>query len=192
MAKSVLVTGFEPFGGEAVNASWEAVRRLPEQLDGWTVHRACLPVVFGGAAETVLRLAGELRPDAVVCTGVAGGRSAITPEVIAVNLCDARIPDNAGAQPRWQPIAPGGPDGLFSGLPVREMAAALRAVGLPAALSWSAGSYVCNDVFYRTVRRCREWGIPCGFIHVPPVTALPAEEGARGLAVCLSCLWAEC
>ena len=196
--KHLLITGFEPFGGEAVNPSWEAVRRLPDTLGDWTLTRLRVPTVFGLAAETVLGAADPM-PDAILCVGQAGGRAGLTPEVIGVNLRDARIPDNAGNRPEAEPIAPGGPDGLFATVPVRAMARAMEAAGIPARLSLSAGSFVCNDLLYSLLLHFRGTPVRVGFVHVPYLPeqakngepSLPLEEIVRGLRLCVGALDGE-
>ena len=194
--KKILVTGFVPFGGDAKNPSFEAVRLLPEVIGNARICRAELPVEFDRAGDRVTSLIDELRPDAVLCTGLAGGRKAVTPEVIAVNLRNARIPDNAGFQPVFEKILPDGPDGIFSALPVRAMTEALQADGIPAELSYSAGTYVCNEVMYRVLahKQAHFPKMPAGFVHVPYAAefphgeafSLPIEEIAKGLATCLT------
>jgi len=140
-----------------------------------------------------------LRRKFVKAFDVAGGRNAITPEVIAVNLRSAKIPDNSGRQPVWEKIVPDGPDGLFSSLPVRRMVDALTADDIPAALSFSAGTFVCNEVMYRVLLAQREHfpDMQAGFVHVPYAEefphpegkfAMPLEEIARGLGICVKCL----
>lgn len=165
--KHLIITGFDPFGGETVNPAWEAVRRLPDTLGGYRLTKLMIPTRFGTAAETVLAAAETDPADVIVCVGQAGGRSAVTPERIAVNLMDARIPDNAGAAPKDQPCIPGGPDGLFSTLPVRAMTDAITAAGVPGQLSLSAGSFVCNDTLYRLLYHYRDSATRVGFVHVP-------------------------
>ena len=159
---NIVMTGFEPFGGSAVNASWEAVREVPG------VRAVLLPVSFRRAAQTVRELAGEM-PDAILCVGEAGGRSAVSFERVAVNLMDARIPDNDGFQPVDEPLCPGKREAMFSTLPTRRMMEAVRALGIPAELSYTAGTYVCNAVFYSLMDEIRALGAPVlgGFIHVP-------------------------
>ena len=180
--KRLLVTGFEPFGGETVNPAWEAVSRLPDEIGPYRLEKLRLPVVFGAAGEAALAAAARLRPDAVVCVGQAGGRAGITPELIAVNLRWARVPDNAGNAPMDEPVVPGGPDGLFSTLPVRAMAARVSAMGLPASVSYSAGTYVCNDLMYAVLHHFAGTGVRAGFVHVP---FLPeqAKEGVPSMAL---------
>ena len=123
----ILVTGFDPFGGETVNPAWEAVSRLPAETGGAEIVKLQVPTMFGRAPEAVLREVERLRPDFVVSVGQAAGRTSITPERIAINCEEASIPDNAGFQPAGGPVVEGGPDGYFSLLPVKEMAAAIQA-----------------------------------------------------------------
>lgn len=175
---TILVTGFDPFGGETCNPSWEAVCRVPETIGGATVIRRQLPTVFGAAGEALRDAIREVQPDLVLCTGQAGGRAAITVERVAVNLRDARIPDNAGAQPADVPIRPDGPDGYLSTLPTRAMVDAIVAGGLPAALSYTAGTFVCNEVLYTLLDTAARENLPIrgGFIHVP---YLPSQTVAK-------------
>ncbi|MGN1001533.1 MAG: pyroglutamyl-peptidase I [Oscillospiraceae bacterium] len=172
MEKRLLVTGFDPFNGEKINPSWEAVKALPERIGGWTLTKLELPTVYGLAGERALERAAEIRPEAILCVGQAGGRAAVTPEVVAINLREAAIADNAGQLVQNQPVIPGGPAAYFATLPVRDMVAAVRARGLPAALSYSAGAFVCNDLLYTLLHRCAGSGV--GFVHVP---FLPAQAG---------------
>ena len=165
--KKILITGFEPFGGEAVNPSWEAVRALPEEIGGWRLRKLRIPTVFGQAAERVLEAAEETGPDAILCVGQAGGRAGVTPEVIAINLREASIPDNAGNRPENVPIAEKGPAAYFSTVPVREMVRRIREAGIPASLSFSAGAFVCNDVLYTLLHLFHGTETRVGFIHVP-------------------------
>ena len=181
--KRLLVTGFEPFGGESINPAWEAVSRLPETIGAYRVEKLRVPVVFGAAGEIVLEAAARVRPDAVVCVGQAGGRAGVTPELIAVNLRSARIPDNAGNRPQDTPVVPGGPDGLFATLPVRAMAARIGALGLPASVSYSAGAFVCNDLMYTVLHHFAGTGVRAGFIHVP---FLPEQAKAGTPSMILS------
>ena len=157
----VLLTGFEPFGGETVNPSWQAVEAVARDWAGpETVIAVQLPVVFD---ESIDRAIAEHRPDLVISVGQAGGRSAIEVERVAINVQDARIPDNAGAQPIDEPVVAGGPAAHFSGLPIKAAVAALVAAGIPSAVSQTAGTYTCNHVFYRL----RDLGAHGGFVHVP-------------------------
>lgn len=170
----ILFTGFDPFGGESVNPSWEAVSRLPDSLGGNEILKIQLPTVFGAGAESLLRAVEELRPDAVVCVGQASGRSAVSFERVAVNLRDASIADNAGRLARDEEVCPGGETAYFSTFPAKKLADAVNAAGIPAAVSLSAGSFVCNDVLYSLLRHTRGSGRLCGFVHVP---ALPEQAG---------------
>lgn len=167
----ILLTGFEPFDGATVNPSWEAVRLLVEQeADAPAVYTAVrLSCVFGVAIDELTEAVRRTEPDLVLCVGQAGGRAGITLERVAVNLDDARIPDNAGNQPIDQPIAPDGPAAYFAALPVKACVAAVRAIGLPAAVSYSAGTFVCNHVAYGLARLIDQErpGLRGGFVHVP-------------------------
>ena len=165
--KSLLITGFEPFGRETINPSWEAVRCLPDIVGNWSVHKLEIPVVYGVAGERVAAEASRLHPDVILCIGQAGGRTGVTPEAIAINLREARIPDNAGNQPSSQPVVSDGPAAYFTTVPVRAMIRAMTDAGLPASLSLSAGAFVCNDVFYALLHRFRDTSVKIGFIHVP-------------------------
>lgn len=173
---AVLLTGFEPFGGEAVNPSAEIAR----QLHGVVIARhrvrsALLPCVFGAAVTELRRQIRAVRPVLVVSVGQAGGRAEVTPERVALNIDDARIPDNAGRQPVDRPVVRGGPAAYWSTLPVKAIVGALRARGIPAAVSQTAGTFVCNHVFYalmHELRRSRT--VRGGFIHVP---FLPEQAG---------------
>lgn len=165
--KHLLITGFDPFGGGTVNPAWEAVKLLPDTISGLRLTRLQIPTVFEQAAQTVLAAAGVDAPDVILCVGQAGGRAAVTPERVAINLADARISDNAGNSPKEQPIVPGGPDGIFATVPVRAMADAICAAGLPGQVSLSAGTFVCNDTLYRLLHHYAGTGTRVGFIHVP-------------------------
>lgn len=173
----ILITGFQPFGGQRVNPAWEAVRKLPDVLGDKVLWKLEIPVTFGGAFDAVEAKAAEVDPDVILCVGQAGGRDAVTPERIAVNLQDASIPDNAGNQPVDLPVVADGANAYFTSLPVKAMAAAARALDIPCRLSCTAGTYVCNDVFYRLLHRYRDTGKRVGFVHVP---FLP-EQGSPNL-----------
>lgn len=165
--KKLLITGFEPFGGEDVNPSMEAVMRLPSQINGYSLTRIILPVVFGKAAETVISAADELHPDVILCIGQAGGRAAITPELVGINLRNASIPDNEHNKPSDEPVIAGGETAYFSTLPVRRIAQAIKDSGIPSNVSYSAGAYVCNDLLYTLLTHFKDCGVRVGFIHVP-------------------------
>lgn len=167
MGKKLLITGFDPFGGETVNPAWEAVKKLPDRITDYTLYKLEIPTVFGLAAETVLAKAAQTQPDVILCIGQAGGRAAVTPERIAVNIRDARIPDNAGNQPGGEQIAPDGPAAYFATVPVKKMAAAIENAGIAATVSNSAGAFVCNDTLYSLLHHYAHTDVKVGFIHVP-------------------------
>lgn len=177
-AGKILLTGFEPFGGDSVNPTAEIVGRLHgTRIGGHEVVGVVLPCVFGDA---VVRLKTALRrnsPQLVICLGQAGGRAEITPERVAINVDDARIPDNAGRQPVDVPVVRGGPTAYWSTLPVKAIVAALRKQAIPAAVSQTAGTFVCNHVFYALMHALRRRrAVRAGFIHVPwlPTQGKPA------------------
>lgn len=174
MNKKLLITGFDPFGGELINPSWEAVKLLPEKIGGFDITKMQIPTVFGKAADTVLSGAEKLCPEVIICVGQAGGRTAITPEVVAINLREARIADNEGNAPQNVPVIANAPAAYFSTLPVREMVNAINAAEIPAALSYSAGAFVCNDVMYTLLHQYDKTDTRVGFIHVP---FLPEQAG---------------
>ncbi|GAB3331040.1 pyroglutamyl-peptidase I [Marilutibacter aestuarii] len=193
----VLLTGFEPFGDEADNPSWDAVRLLEgARIAGHRVATRCLAVEFGRSLRQLRAAIRETAPALVLCVGLAGGRAQLSLERIGINVDDARIPDNAGRQPIDVPVVEGGPDAYFSTLPLKAMLHALRAAGIPAEVSQTAGTYVCNHVLYglmHALRRQRR--VRGGFIHVPysPAQAtahpgaasLPTATVAEGLRVAL-------
>ncbi len=182
---TLLLTGFAPFGGEDLNPSWEAVRRLDgERLGDLTVVAAQLPTEFGTALEMLDDLLDRHRPTLVVAVGQAGGRAELSLERIAINVDDARIPDNAGRQPIDEPVVAGGPAAYFSTLPIKAMVHALRAAGIPAAVSQTAGTFVCNHVFYGLQHRLQGTGVRGGFIHIPYLPAqAAAQPGAPSMAL---------
>ena len=165
--KKLLITGFEPFGGEEINPSWEAVCRLPNEIGEYSLTKLRIPVAFGMAAKEVINLAEEICPNAILCIGQAGGRNAVTPELVAINLRHASIPDNSGFQPLDEPVIGGADAAYFSTLPVRKMADAINSAGIPSHLSYSAGAYVCNDLLYTLLSHFRESETKIAFVHVP-------------------------
>lgn len=172
----VLVTGFEPFGGASLNPSQLLVEELAkEKLPGVDLKTAILPVEFDRAAETLLAKIHEFSPSVVICFGQAEGRSTITPEKIAINLDDARIADNSGNLRKQQEIEVGGADGHFSTLPVEKMVCAINEAGVAASLSLSAGSFVCNHIFYCMQEALLGRGIKSGFVHLPLVPEQSAQ-----------------
>lgn len=195
----ILITAFEPFQQETVNATMEALALLPDTAHGHVLTRRVLPVEFGKAITTVEELVEELSPDAVICLGQATGRTDVTPERVAINVSDARIPDNGGFQPVDLPIREDGPAAYFSTLPLRDMIAAMKNAGVPASLSNTAGTFVCNDLMYGLLDYLHRTGrhIPAGFIHIPatpaqacvrPSPSLAPETVAKGLLAAISTL----
>ena len=172
--KRILVTGFDPFGGQPVNPAREAVLRLPDTVGGYEITKLEIPTVFGLAAETVLQAASELQPHAILCVGQAGGRAAVTPEVVAINLREASIPDNAGNIPVNTPVVENAPAAYFATLPVRDMVRAVKERGIPCALSYTAGTFVCNDLLYTLLHHYRDTDVRVGFVHIP---YLPEQAG---------------
>jgi len=193
MAKTLLITGFDPFDGAAINPAWEAVKTLPDRVGKYELRKLQIPTVFGEAAAAVLSAAWEADPDVILCVGQAGGRSAVTPERIAVNIRDARIPDNKGNQPAGEFVAEDGPAAYFTTVPVKKMAAAIVAAGLPGTVSNSAGAFVCNDTLYTVLHRFHGTATRVGFIHVPWLPeqgspSLPLEDTVRALEAAVRAL----
>lgn len=184
---TVLVTGFDPFGGESVNPAYEAVRRLPNHwmtptAESISIHliKCELPTVFGDSIRVLIETISREAPDVIICVGQAGGRFGITPERVAINMDDARIPDNSGRQPIDIPIEPEGPPAYFSTLPIKAITQALVTNGIPASVSNSAGTYVCNHIFYGLMHslntRFKHNGCRGGFIHVPYIESQAASK----------------
>ncbi len=193
----ILLTGFTPFGEETINPSWEAVRRLHDRdIAGHRVVARLLPTEFEASRRELERAVHEFQPTLLLGVGQAGGRGRLSIERVAINVQDARLPDNAGAQPIDEPVVAGGPAAYFSTLPIKAMLAALQAHGLPAEVSNTAGTYVCNHVAYLMLHlAARGPGLRAGFIHIPYLPAqaarlpnmpsMAAEDVVRGLAVAL-------
>lgn len=194
---TVLVTGFDPFGGASINPSWMAVQALHgRQVGGHRIVGAQLPTVFGHSLEVLRDLLHRHRPALVICTGQAGGRAALSLERIAINVNDARIPDNAGAQPVDTPVIAGGPAAYFTNLPIKAMLATLLAEGINAEVSQTAGTFVCNHTFYglmyelatrKELSRTRG-----GLVHVPwlPAQGQPSmrlDEMVHGIKLAIEC-----
>jgi len=201
MISSILFTGFDPFGGESENPSWLAVSALPDEIHGVKILRRQLPTSFVRSCEALNAAIDELQPDAVICTGQAGGRDAVSLESTAFNLADARIPDNDGDKPEKQIIYPGESDSLSCRLPLEEMCAAMNAAGIFTKISGSAGRYVCNRVYYELLRRCEDK--PALFIHVPFIPAqlegksegtpaMPLEDITAALEAAANYIIAQC
>jgi pyroglutamyl-peptidase len=184
-----LVTGFDPFGGARVNASLEAVKRLPARLGSLDIVTAELPTSYARSIPALKAAIADAKPGIVLCVGEAGDRSLLSVERVAVNLRDARMADNDGAAPTDAPVVRGGPAAYFATLPVRAMVAALRAADLPAELSMSAGTFVCNYVFYGLmhVAAANKRSFRGGFLHVPSLAgrAMTIEDIVRGIGIVL-------
>lgn len=191
--KKLLITGFDPFGGAQINPSWEAVRKLPDRVGNFTLCKLEIPTVFGKAAESILSAAEIFAPDVILCIGQAGGRSAITPERIAVNISDARIPDNAGNQPSGERIVPDGPAAYFSTLRPEILRDAIDGAGIDATVSNSAGAFVCNDTLYRLLHCYADTSVQVGFIHIPYLPeqgspSLPLDDAVTALTAAIEAI----
>ena len=168
----ILVTGFDPFGGETVNPALESVKSLPSEIHGAEVHWVAIPTVFYKAAEVLETAIVRYQPDAVLCIGQAGGRASLTPERVAINQDDARIPDNQGNQPIDTPIRLDGQAAYFSTLPIKAMVQAIKEEGLPATVSNTAGTFVCNHLMYQSLYLADKKfpHMRAGFMHIPYMT----------------------
>jgi pyroglutamyl-peptidase len=194
---TILVTGFEPFATSSLNPSGEIVK----SLKGDDLVSAILPVVFGQASSQLKELIDLHKPTAVLCLGQAEGRSAMTPERIAINLDDARIADNAGNQPKEQKIIADSADGYFSTLPIELMVTSMKAAGIPASISLSAGTFVCNHIFYVMQDYLKDSSIKSGFMHVPlmdeqrkefpTLPTMPIKQMIAGVEIALNVLRVE-
>lgn len=196
-APVVLVTGFDAFGGDAINPSWLLAQALHRRsIAGHRVVAAQLPTVFGDALTALDGLLHQHRPVLVICLGLASGRAALSLERIAININDARIADNRGAWPIDTAVVAGGPAAYFSSLPIKAMLLALRKAGVAAEVSQTAGTFVCNHVFYglmhalATHRRFKQ--VRGGFIHVPFLPeqgspSMPLELVVQGLRLAVAC-----
>ncbi|MGG5461992.1 pyroglutamyl-peptidase I [Clostridium sp. B9] len=165
----VLITGFDPFGGESVNPALEAVKMLPENIAGAEVIKLEIPTVFRKSLEKIEEKIEEINPDVVISIGQAGGRFGITPERVAINMDDARIKDNEGNQPIDTTIYEDGESAYFSNLPIKAMVKEMIEGGIPASVSNTAGTFVCNHVMYGVLYLVNKKyeNIRAGFIHVP-------------------------
>ncbi len=193
--KQLLITGFEPFGGESENASWQAVKLLPEKIGEYKLIKAEVPVVFGKAGGYVISLAEQIGPDAILCTGQAAGRDRLTPEYAALNVRHAELRDNGGSRPALEPVNARGENAYFSTMDVYSLAQAAKAAGVRAGVSFHAGTFVCNDLFYTLLHRFGG-SLPVGFVHVPPAPdhlnegrkSMPVNEIAWGLEAMIKAL----
>ena len=183
----VLVTGFTPFGGEQINPSWEAVKRLPERVGEAVLLKREIPTEFDAACAALRAAMDALRPDAVLAVGQYGGANGIRVERVAVNLRDARIADNTGAKPVDEPVVPGAPDAYFATLPTRRIVEKLREEDIPAQLSYSAGTFVCNNLLYCALHESAQKfpATRCGFVHVPFLPELAKVGSAPSMSLAL-------
>lgn len=174
----VLVTGFDPFGGESVNPAFEAVKLLPDEIAGAQIVKLEIPTVFTRSAVVLEEAMRREQPDIVICVGQAGGRSALTVEKVAINLAEARIPDNDGEQPLDTPLREDGDVAYFASVPVKAMVANVREHGLPAFVSYTAGTFVCNSIMYHLLYLIdRKFpGVRGGFMHVPYATSQVVDK----------------
>ncbi|MEO8278174.1 MAG: pyroglutamyl-peptidase I [Ideonella sp.] len=194
MSGVILLTGFDAFGGDAVNPSIDLARALEgEVVDGSRVVAEQLPCEFARSTTFLFAALERWSPRLVLAIGQAGGRADLSFERIAINLIDARIADNAGAQPIDVAVDPDGPAAYFSTLPIKRMAAAVRRAGVPASISYSAGSFVCNQIFYALQHRLAGYsaGIPGGFMHVPLLPEQAVRRASTGQAISASMALAQ-
>jgi len=183
----VLVTGFTPFGGEQINPSWEAVKRLPERIGEMTITKREIPTEFDAACAALRAAMDALRPDAVLAVGQYGGANGVRVERVAVNLRDARIADNAGAKPVDEPVVPGAPAAYFATLPTRRIVEKLRGEDIPAQLSYSAGTFVCNNLLFCALHESTQKfpAARCGFVHVPYLPEQAKDGSAPSMSLAL-------
>lgn len=196
----ILVTAFDPFGGEKINPALEAVKLLADEIAGAEIVKLEIPTVFHKSAEVMREKALEVKPDMLLCIGQAGGRFAITPERVAINQDDARIPDNEGNQPIDVEIKADGAPAYFTTLPIKAMVDKIKAAGVPAAVSNTAGTFVCNHIMYNALYLAEKelGGIQAGFIHVPFIPeqvvdkpnqpAMSLEDIAKGLTAAIEAM----
>ena len=183
----ILATGFTPFGGEQINPSWEAVKRLPERIGEMTITKREIPTEFDAACAALRAAMDALRPDAVLAVGQYGGANGVRVERVAVNLRDARIADNTGAKPVDEPVVPGAPDAYFATLPTRRIVEKLREEDIPAQLSYSAGTFVCNNLLYCALHESAQKfpATRCGFVHVPYLPEQAKDGNAPSMSLAL-------
>ena len=179
MKKKILLTCFDPFGGEAKNSTEEVCKKLSIEDDRIELYRQTLPTVFGKSVDLICRTIDALQPDAVILLGQAGGRKGITPERVAINIADASIEDNAGNRPIDEPNVIGGPAAYFSTLPIKAIVSALNEKGITASVSNTAGTFVCNHLMYSALHHLALTGstAKAGFIHLPYLTEQAALHG---------------
>lgn len=197
----LLLTGFDPFGGSPINPALEAVKLVADKIGDVEVVKLEVPTVFYKSIDTVEKAIEEVKPDVVLCIGQAGGRYDITPERVAINVNDARIADNDGQQPLDGPIFEDGDTAYFTTLPIKAMVAAVREKGIPASVSNTAGTFVCNHLMYGVLYLAAKKypGLKGGFIHVPfipsqtvnrptPAPSMSVETIAKGLEACIKAI----
>lgn len=174
----VLITGFDPFGGEKINPAWEAVKALPDNIDGIEVVKLQIPTVFKKSAKKLFENIDSVKPDVVICVGQAGGRYEFSVERVAINVDDGRIPDNDGYQPVDSPVFEDGENAYFSTLPIKAIVEEVKKDGIPAAVSNTAGTYVCNHIMYSLLYYLNKnnLNIKGGFIHVPFIPEQVVEK----------------
>lgn len=165
----ILITGFDPFGGEPTNPAYEAIKLLPDTIDGAEIIKLEIPTVFGKGAEKAIKMIAEKDVDVVLSVGQAGSRSAMTVEKVAINLVEARIPDNEGQQPFDVKVKEDGDTAYFTTLPIKAMVDEMKTNGIPAFISYTAGTYVCNEVMYQVLYAVNKTypNVRAGFVHVP-------------------------
>ena len=165
--KKLLITGFDPFGNQEINPSWESVKNLPEEIGEYRIEKLMIPTVFGKAYQKVIEKAEQINPSAIICVGLAGGRKSITVETVAINLKEANISDNEGNTPVNENILTEGENAYFSTLPIRDIVKKIRESGIDANLSFSAGAFVCNENLYLILDKYKNTDVKVGFIHLP-------------------------
>ncbi len=194
IVKTVLITGFEPFGDATINPSLEAVRQLEgREIAGGVIRTTIAPVVHQRSVDVVLQAVETIKPDVILLIGQAAGRTGITPERVAINVDDFRIPDNDGIQVIDQPVVVGGPAAYFTTLPIKAMVRAMGEAGVVSSVSNTAGTFVCNHLFYGVIHALKETSVKVGFIHIPLIpeqsiageqASMPLETIVRGLEIC--------
>ncbi len=174
----ILVTGFDPFGGETINPAFEAIKLIPDTIKGAEIIKLEVPTVFKRGPQATIDAVEEYQPDYVLCIGQAGGRSQLTPEYVGINYVQARIPDNDGDQPLNQPLVKGAPNAYFTQLPVYAMVEKMKENGIPASVSYTAGTYVCNAMLYCVLHalNTKYPNTKGGFMHVPYATSQTVNQ----------------
>lgn len=193
----ILITGFDPFGGEKINPAWEAVKSLKDEIEGAEIVKLQIPTVFKKSAEKLFENIDTINPNVIICVGQAGGRFELSIERVAINLDDGRIPDNNGYQPIDVKIFEDGENAYFSTLPIKAMVEEVKKAGIPTAISNTAGTYVCNHIMYSLLYYINKKNLTTrgGFIHVPYITEQVLDKKntpymdlntiTRGLEACI-------